>query len=106
MAAAPAHAEVRELGATAEVPLAEPSCPTDCQAIGRVSGYPVQVGGLKNPFLVNEPGKIVAFTVRLGKPDAEQTAFFSNLFGGQSQARLSILKPARTKHRHRLQAQS
>jgi hypothetical protein len=106
VAAAPAHAEVRELGVSTEVPLAEPSCPTDCQAIGRVSGYPVQIGALKNPFLVNEPGKVVAFTIKLGKPDAEQNTFFSNLFGGQSQARLSILKPAHTKRRHRLQAQS
>ena len=106
VAAAPANAEVRELGVSNESPLVDPSCPADCQAIGRVSGYPVQVGGLKNPFLVDEPGKIVAFTVRLGKPDAEQTAFFSNLFGGQAQVRLSVLKPARTKRRHRLQAQS
>ena len=104
--AAPASAEVRELGVSAESPLVDPSCPTDCQAIGRVSGYPVQVGGLKNPYLVNEPGKVVAFSVRLGKPDAEQNAFFSNLFGGQPQVRLSILKPARTKRRHRLIAQS
>lgn len=106
VAAAPAHAEVRELGVSAESPLVDPSCPADCQAIGRVSGYPVQIGGLKNPYLVDVPGKVVAFTVRLGKPDAEQTAFFSNLFGGQPQVRLSILKPARTKRRHRLQAQS
>ena len=106
VAAAPASAEVRELGVSAEAPLVDPSCPADCQAIGRVSGYPVQIGALKNPFLVNEPGKVVAFSVRLGKPDAEQTAFFSNLFGGQAQVRLSILKPARTKRRHRLQAQS
>ena len=106
MAAAPAHAEVHELGVSAESPLVDPSCPTDCQAIGRVSGYPVQVGGLKNPYLVSEPGTVVAFSIRLGKPDAEQNTFFTNLFGGQSQARLSILKPARTKRRHRLQAQS
>lgn len=106
VAAAPAHAEVRELGVTAEVPLAEPSCPADCQAIGRVSGYPVQMGTLKNPFLISEPGKIVALSIKLGKPDAEQTTFFTNLFGGQAQARLSALKPARTKRRHRLLAQS
>jgi hypothetical protein len=106
VAAAPAHAEVRELGVSADAPLVDPSCPTDCQAIGRVSGYPVQIGALKNPYLVNEPGTVVAFTIKLGKPDAEQTTFFSNLFGGQPQARLSILKPARTKRRHRLQAQS
>jgi hypothetical protein len=107
LAAAPAaHAEVRELGVSAESPLVDPSCPTDCQAIGRVSGYPVQVGALKNPYLVNEPGTVVAFTIKLGKPDAEQTTFFSNLFGGTPQARISVLKPARTKRRHRLQAQS
>jgi hypothetical protein len=106
VAAAPANAEVRELGVSNESPLVDPSCPADCQAIGRVSGYPVQIGGLKNPFLINEPGKVVAFTVRLGKPDAEQTTFFSNLFGGQAQVRLAVLKPARTKRRHRLQAQS
>ena len=106
VAAAPAQAEVRELGVSAESPLADASCPVECQAIGRVSGYPAQIGSLKNPYLVNEPGKVVAFSIRLGKPTAEQTAFFSNLFGGQAQVRLSILKPARTKRRHRLQAQS
>ena len=106
VAAAPASAEVRELGVSPEAPLVEPSCPVDCQAIGRVSGYPVQIGALKNPFLINEPGTVVAFTVRLGKPDAEQTTFFSNLFGGQAQVRLAVLKPARTKRRHRLVSQS
>ena len=106
MAAAPASAEVRELGVSPEAPLVEPSCPAECQAIGRVSGYPVQIGALKNPFLINEPGTVVAFTVRLGKPDAEQTTFFSNLCGGPAQVRLAVLKPARTKRRHRLVSQS
>src|SRR5215211_4743726 len=106
-AAAPAQADVRELGVSSEAPLADPSCPANCTAIGRVSGYPVQTGQLKNPFLVNEPGKVVAFTLRLGKPDDEQLAFFANTFGTQSaQIRLSVLKPARTKRRHRLLAQS
>jgi hypothetical protein len=105
-AAAPAAADVRELGVSADAPLVDPSCPADCQAIGRVSGYPVQIGQLKNPFLINEPGKVVAFTVKLGKPDAEQTTFFTNLFGGEPSVRISILKPARLKHRHRLLAQS
>jgi len=107
VAAAPAHAEVRELGVTPEAPLVDASCPNDCTAIGRVSGYPVQIGPLKNPFLVNEPGKVVAGTIRLGKPDEGQLAFFANTFGtGSAQVRLSILKPARLKRRHRLLAQS
>ena len=106
VAAAPANAEVRELGVSADYPLPDPSCPADCAAIGHVSGYPVQIGSVKNPFLVNEPGKIVAFTIRLAQPDDQQMAFFTGLFGAQPQVRLSILKPARTKRRHRLQAQS
>jgi hypothetical protein len=105
-AAAPAQAEVRELGVSDDAPLVDPSCPDDCQAIGRVSGFPVQVGDVKNPFLINTPGKVVAFSIRLGDPNEEQTSFFSNLFGGESQVRLSVLKPARRKRRHRLLAHS
>lgn len=105
-AAAPANAEVRELGVGSGYPLVDPSCPDDCQAIGRVTGFPVQIGDKKNPLLMNTPGKIVAFSVRLGKPNEEQTSFFSNLFGGESQVRLSVLKPWRTKRRHRLVRQS
>ncbi|MEA2479810.1 MAG: hypothetical protein QOJ07_1732 [Thermoleophilaceae bacterium] len=104
--AAPAGAEVRELGVAADTPLPDPSCPTDCQAIGRVSGYPVQMGSLKNPFLVNEPGKVVALTLKLGTPSAEQITYFTGLFGGQASVRLTVLKPARLKHRHRLLDQS
>jgi hypothetical protein len=104
--AAPAQAEVRELGVGDNAPLVDAACPTDCQAIGRVSGFPVQIGSTKNPFLVNTRGKVVAFTLRLGKPNAEQTSFFSNLFGGQAQVRLSVLKPWRKGRRHRLVRQS
>ena len=107
VAAAPAHAEVREVGVSPQAPLADPSCPADCTAIGRVSGYPVQIGQVKNPYLINDPGKVVAATIRLGKPDADQLVFFANTFGTQqAQVRLSVLKPARTKRRHRLLAQS
>jgi hypothetical protein len=104
--ASPASAEVRELGQSAEAPIVDPTCPNDCTAIARVSGYPVQIGSLKNPFLINESGKVVAFSIRLGKPTPEQITFFQNQFGGAAQVRLSVLKPARLKHRHRLLDQS
>jgi hypothetical protein len=57
-----------------------------------VTGYQVQIGAAKNPYVIHRNGKIVAFTIRLGKPDAQQTQFFTNLFGGTPQARISLLK--------------
>src|SRR4051812_44119551 len=103
VAAPAAQAEIREVGASAEAPLPDASCPTEpCTAIARVTGYPVQVGTVKNPMLINEPGKVVAFTLKLGKPNETQNTFFASRFGAQAQVRLSILKPARSKYRHRL----
>lgn len=83
---------LREVGGYPGLPFPKAGCPNDCQAVGHVTGYQVQVGSAKNPYLLHRPGKIVAFTIRLGKPDAEQTQFFTTLFGGKPQARLTILK--------------
>lgn len=104
--AAPADAAVRELGVSEQAPLAQASCPTDCQAIGRVTGYPTQIGTVKSPFYVRTPGTIVGFSVRLGKPNAEQTMFFENLFGGEAQVRLSVLQPWRRWRKLKLVSQS
>jgi hypothetical protein len=103
-AAAPASAEVKELGM--QSPFPPPSCPQDCQAIGQVTGYQVQIGAAKNPVQITKPGKIVAFTIALGKPDKQQTQFFDNLFGAEPQARMSILKLGHRKRRATLVAQS
>jgi hypothetical protein len=105
-APAPAHAVVRELGLPADQPLPVPTCPENCQAIVQATGYQVQLGANRNPFRSNRAGHVVAFTIRLGKPDAEQRRFFESTFGGRAQARLAVLKPARTARRHRLLAQS
>jgi hypothetical protein len=91
--AGPAQASnVKEIGEFADTPVPDAGCPANCQAIGHVTGYQVQIGTHKNPYLIAQPGKIVAFTMKLGKPDAQQTQFFTNLFGGAPQARLTILK--------------
>ena len=102
--AAPAFAGVREIGYP--TPFPEASCPTNCQAIGKVSGYQVQLGKHKNPFEVNRPGKIVAFTIRLGKPSADQIQFFTNLFGGEPEARLSVLSTLKRGRKAKLVGQS
>jgi hypothetical protein len=105
LAAAPsAGARVIEVGQPEPFPAA--SCPENCQAIAQVSGYNAEIGKSKNTFRINRPGRVVAFTMRLGEPNADQLTYFRTTFGGASQARVSILKPARTKQRHRLLQQS
>ncbi|MEX2194504.1 MAG: hypothetical protein WD844_04385 [Thermoleophilaceae bacterium] len=102
---APAAAEARvvELGASASPPPV--SCPDNCQAIGRVTGYQLRAGTERSPFKVDRRGKIVAFSVTLGNPDQEQVEFFNDLFGGPSQVQLVILRPG-SKRRHRLTGRS
>jgi hypothetical protein len=93
LTAGPALASsVREIGEYDDVPLPKAGCPTDCQAVGHMTGYQVQIGTHKNPYVIRRAGNIVAFTIRLGKPDADQTTFFNNLFGTPPQARLTLLK--------------
>ena len=101
-----ANAAIREVGVYEDTPLPAASCPDNCQAIAQVSGYQNQVGTHKNPYRMTRPGKIVGFSIRLGQPNAEQLTYFRNTFGGVSQARISILRPAKTKRRHRLLRQS
>jgi hypothetical protein len=108
-AAPTAHAsKIVELGAT--IPKAAVSCPANCQALSRVTGYQLRAGAIKNPFVVPRAGKIIAFTVRLGQPTAEQTRFFEDeLNFGQPKVQLSILrkgKRKKTKNDHRLLAQT
>ena len=98
-----ASARVVELGATEQRPPA--SCPDNCQAIGRVTGFQVSQGPAKNPFLVRSPGKVVAFSIQLGKPRPDQVDYFNDLFGGPPQAQISILRPG-ARRRHRLTGQS
>jgi hypothetical protein len=82
----------REVGDYVDQPFPAAGCPSNCQAVGHVTGFQVQIGSHKNPFIIRQSGKVLAFTIRLGKPDAQQTQFFTNLFGGAPQARLTLLK--------------
>lgn len=102
-----AAARVVELGAGADT--ANASCPTSCQAIGRVTGYQGRSAAVRNPFVVGRDGYVVAFTVTLGKPDANQVRFFTDLYGGPPQVRLSILRRGKRRQSrldHRLMGQS
>jgi hypothetical protein len=84
----------REIGDFPDQLFPAAGCPATatCQAVGHVTGFQVRIRNHRNPFVIRQNGKIVAFTIRLGKPDARQTQFFTNLFGGSPQARLSLLR--------------
>jgi hypothetical protein len=109
LALAPAAgARVIELGADVN-PAAKPSCPESCQGLGFVTGYMGNSGKGSNPMVVPRRGKIVAFTVSLGMPNAEQLKFFEDLYGSPPSVRLSILrkgKKRKTRLTHRLLRQS
>ena len=44
-------------------------------------------------FVVPRDGRIVAWTISLGKPGKKQQAFFEENLGGASQAGITVLKP-------------
>jgi hypothetical protein len=71
----------------------KPSCPTNpCLAVSRTTGFQVQGGRVKNPYLVPRRGAIVAFTVALGKPSTRQITFFNTNLGGPASARITVLR--------------
>jgi hypothetical protein len=95
LAAVPAVAapQVGVLGAAAP---ATPACPNSCQALARATGFQTAIGATKNPFVVPYRGRIVAWSIKLGAPIADDTDYFNETFG-VPQARLSVLKPIQKK---------
>ena len=92
-ASAPASGKVIEVGRSD----ATPACPaTPCLAVSRTTGYQIKVGDERNSFTVPEDGKIVAWSINLGKPTAEQIDYFDKNLGGQASARLTVLRLGRT----------
>ena len=79
------------LGQTATQP--DPSCPgLPCQAVGSVTGFQVNNGQTKLPFMVPHDGRIKAWTLTLAQPTNSQRTFFNGFFGTPPQARLAILR--------------
>jgi hypothetical protein len=109
---ASASARIVELGGTADA--APLNCPgtteAPCVAAVRMTGYQGRAsGGPPNPFYIRRDGVIVAFTVQLAKPTAEEISFFNGNFGSPSTARISVLRRGttrKTRLSHRLINQS
>jgi hypothetical protein len=88
-----ASASLTELGALAEG--ARGACPVNCQAVSRTTGYQAKVGPDRALYRAPSDGRIVAWTIALGKPGPKQTAFFTQRLGGESQAAIAILSPGK-----------
>jgi hypothetical protein len=106
LAAGPAEAapKMTVLGAAAP---ANPSCPDGCQAIGKTTGFQAKIGETKKPFEVPYPGRLVAWSIKLGSPNESQIDFFKQFYGGDPKARVSVLKPIKSrKGVYKLKSQS
>jgi hypothetical protein len=91
---ASAAAEVVEVGAVP--PASPPSCPaTPCLAVSRTTGYQAKVGTTRGVMTIPKTGRIVAWTIGLGNPGAQQTTFFNQRLGGESEAQITIIDPRR-----------
>jgi hypothetical protein len=98
-----AAAETIEVGQVP--PASPPSCPTrPCLAVSRTTGYQAKIGTTRNVVTIPKTGRIVAWTIALGNPGAQQTTFFNQRLGGESEAQITILNPRR-KLRSRVMAQ-
>src|SRR3712207_5184417 len=91
--AAPASARILEVGQFG--PAATPSCPSPCIAISRTTGYQATVGGRKPIARARADGRIVAWTISLGTPTAEQKRYFDRGWGGRSSAGITVLNYGR-----------
>jgi hypothetical protein len=81
---------------------AVPSCPANCQAVGKTTGFQTNITGARNPFVNTVRGRVVAWSIKTGAPstkpnpqnnDQSDYDFFSKTFGGPPKARISVLKP-------------
>src|SRR5262245_45411221 len=81
---------------------AVPSCPTNCQAVGKTTGFQTSITGQKSPFVVPVKGSIVAWSIKTGAPSTKPNPnngnqsdleFFNKTFGGTPKARIAVLKP-------------
>ena len=78
-----------------------PSCSegssSECQITGQVTGYQRSINGGRNPFRARRDGRIVAWSVDLAKPSAEERDIFGEAartdeFGKAPTAGISILR--------------
>jgi hypothetical protein len=101
--AAPASARIIEVGSAP--PDTTPTCPSSpCLAVSRTTGYQAKVVDSRSVFIVPANGRIVAWTISLGKPNTRQIDFFDSNYG-EASAGLTILRRGKRLY-HRVMGQS
>lgn len=94
--AIPASADVVEVGKFDST--LKPACPAKpCYAISRTTGYRARSGAVRTPMVASRSGRIVAWTISLGKPTSKQIKFFETTLGGASQAQIAVLERSKSK---------
>jgi hypothetical protein len=80
------------LGKTANYP--ESGCPETrgCEVVARVTGVQMKADGLDHPFRVPINGQLVSWWLKLPELRETQLKSFSELFGGNPAARISVLR--------------
>ena len=93
--AAPSSSSARVVEIGGNLDNVSPSCPsTPCLAVTRTTGFQVAARDVRNPFVATTLGRVVAITLKLGKPSTSQTAFFDRQSGGTAKVRVAVLRPA------------
>jgi hypothetical protein len=75
---------------------AMPTCPANpCLAVSRTTGFQSKAGTDKGLMIIPRDGRIVAWTITLGKPSTKQISFFDTNEGGASEAGITLLRPGK-----------
>lgn len=64
-----------------------------CQALTKLTAYQAKVGPDRGLYKAPADGRIVAWSIALGKPGPKQSEFFSNRYGQDPQAALVVISP-------------
>jgi hypothetical protein len=91
---AAATAKLTEIGDIQ--PAATPACPAKpCYALTRTTGYQAKIGTKRGTHVIPQDGRIVAWSITLGKPGKKQAKFFDDNLGGAAAAQITILRPGK-----------
>ena len=86
-------------------PAATPACPAKpCYALTRTTGYQAKIGTKRGTHVIPRAGRLVAWSITLGKPGKKQIKFFDDNLGGTSTAQITVLRPG-AKLRYRVVGQ-
>jgi hypothetical protein len=99
-----ASAKIVEVGNVGTAPVS--SCPASpCEVISRTTAFQTRIAATRDMFVAPAAGRIVAWTITLGKPGRKQQKFFEENLGGPALAGITILQQGKRRY-GRVTAQS